>query len=51
MKAIQILTDESIYTLQRAVMFLEVYNDVLPTEKTKEVIDELKEIIKDCKEN
>ena len=47
MKAIQVLTQESIYTIERAIMYLETYNDTLPYEKTLEVIAELKAIVKD----
>ena len=47
MKAIQVLTQESIYTIERAIMYLETYNDVVPYEKTPEVIAELKAIVKD----
>jgi len=51
MKAIQMLTQESIYTIQRAIMFLETYNDVIPYPKTPEVIAELKKIIEDVTED
>ena len=47
MKAIQALTQESIYTIERAIMFLETYNNVIPYEKTPEVIADLKAVIKD----
>jgi hypothetical protein len=51
MKAIQVLTQESIYTIERAIMHLETYNDVLPHKTTPEVIADLKAIIKDVNDN
>jgi hypothetical protein len=51
MKAIQILTQESIYSIERAIMHLETYNEKFPYKTTSEVIADLKAIIKDVEEN
>ena len=51
MKAIQVLTQESIYTIERAIMFLETYNNVIPYDKTPEVIADLKAIVENVKDD
>ena len=51
MKAIQVLTKKSIEDIERAIMYLETYNNVIPYDKTPEVIADLKAIIKDVNEN
>ena len=50
MKYVQILTQESIEKIERAIMHLEVYNDIVPNDKTPEVIKDLKQILIQVKE-
>ncbi len=50
MKSIQILTLESILKIERAILFLEIYNDFIPDVNTPEVIEDLKKIIQQVKE-
>lgn len=51
MKKVQILTDESIATLQRAVIALNLFKGYLGTDTLNDTISELNEIIKDVQED
>lgn len=48
LKPIQILTQESILEIKRAIGFLEVYSDKFPSPLVADNIEKLKAIIKDC---
>lgn len=50
MKAIQVLTNESIEKIKRAIIFIEVINDNLPMDSAKERIKELNEILTEVNE-
>ena len=49
LKPIQALTDDAIYLLERVNIHLETYNDVLPSESTKNILAELGELIEELK--
>jgi hypothetical protein len=50
MKPYQVLTQESIEKIERAIIFLEVHNEFIPNDKAPEVIEDLKAILTDVKE-
>jgi hypothetical protein len=49
LKPIQSLTPESIYLIERAIMHLEVYIEVIPHKASAELVEELKEFVKEIK--
>jgi hypothetical protein len=49
LKPIQVLTDDAIFLLEKVKMYLKTYNDTIPTEATKKVIEELSELIEELK--
>lgn len=49
LKPIQVLTPDGIFLLERVKMYLETYNNIIPTEATKNVIAELDELIAELK--
>lgn len=50
LKPVQVLTDDSIYLLEKVKMYLSTYNDNLPTEATTKILVEFGELIKSLKE-
>jgi hypothetical protein len=50
MKKYEVLTDESILQLKRAIGCLEVYSEQFPSPITAEVIENLKAIIKNVQD-
>jgi hypothetical protein len=49
LEPIQVLTDDAIFLLERIKIHLQTYNDTIPTEATKKVIEELSELIDELK--
>jgi len=49
LKPVQILTDDAIYLLKRVKIVLETYNDVLPSNKTENILKEFEELIEEVK--
>jgi hypothetical protein len=49
LKPIQVLTDDAIFLLEKVKMYLTTYNDTIPTDATKKVIEELSELIDELK--
>jgi hypothetical protein len=49
LKPIQVLTDESIHQINRAINFLEVFNEEVKIERVVDNIEKLKAIIEDVK--
>ncbi len=45
MKAIQVLTEDSIQKIKRAIIFIEVVNENLPMETAGKIIQELNEVL------
>jgi flagellin-specific chaperone FliS len=49
LKSVQVLTDESIYQIERAINFLKTFNESVNNVRVYENIDKLKAIIEDVK--